>query len=60
MPDWFLNANGQVISEDTKRQEPMKSIMKEYKSGDGQFWNQILFRIVVAHPAFAPVNSVYQ
>jgi len=28
MPDWFLNVNGQAISEDTKRQEPMKSIIR--------------------------------
>jgi len=26
MPDWFLDVNGQVISEDTKRREPMKSM----------------------------------
>jgi hypothetical protein len=40
MPDWFLNANGQVISEDTKRREPMKSIISKYKSSDNQFWGQ--------------------
>jgi len=28
MPDSFSNDNGQVISEDTKRREPMKSIIK--------------------------------
>jgi len=28
IPGWFLNDNGQVISEDTKRREPMKSIIK--------------------------------
>jgi len=42
MPDWFLNANGQVISEDTKRREVMKSIMVEYKSSDNQFKTQNL------------------
>jgi len=26
MPDWFLNDNGHVISEDTKRREVMKSM----------------------------------
>jgi hypothetical protein len=26
IPGWFLNANGQVISEDTKRREVMKSM----------------------------------
>jgi len=36
-PDRFLNANGQVISEDTKRREPMKSIMGGYKYSDNQF-----------------------
>ena len=28
MPDWFSNDNGQVISEDTKRREVMKSIIR--------------------------------
>jgi hypothetical protein len=28
IPGWFLNDNGQVISEDTKRREPMKSIIR--------------------------------
>jgi len=28
MPDWFSNDNGQVISEDTKRREVVKSIIK--------------------------------
>jgi hypothetical protein len=59
IPGWFLNDNGQVISEDTKRQEPMKSIIKS-KSQKAWFFGSRKIRIGVAHQAFVPINSVYQ
>jgi hypothetical protein len=58
MPDSFSNDNGQVISEDTKRREPMKSIIKS-KSQEAWFFGSRKIRIGVVHRAFVPVNSVY-
>jgi len=59
MPDWFSNDNGQVISEDTKRREPMKSIIRS-KNPEMLVFGSRLIRIGVAHRAFVPINSVYQ